>query len=241
MIAPTSRPVIAITAAILALTSICGAQPYPSSDYVRPMALRSLELGRKFDESTAGKVNPSPRVPKPRIITKAEWGASPTTAPMQSQFPNRLTFHHEGTAKALKGTEDVPKLLRDLQKWGAEAKGWPDIPYHFMVDLNGNIYEARDALKRGDTNTTYSTAGHLLVCAMGNYELQVATEKELSAIADLMAWLSDYYNIDPATLRGHMEYASTQCPGKYLYPYVASGFLEGEIRKRIRKAYLGTE
>jgi hypothetical protein len=38
-----------------------------------------------------------------------------------------------------------------------------------------------------------------------------------------------------------MNYASTACPGKFLYPYVASGFLEGEIRKRIRKAYLGYE
>jgi hypothetical protein len=58
-------------------------------------------------------------------------------------------------------------------------------------------------------------------------------------ICDLMAWACDYYNINPESLRGHQEYADTDCPGKYLYPFVVSGFFEGEVRKRIHDAYLG--
>lgn len=203
------------------------------------MALRSAYLGRVFDESTSGQINRSAHVAKPHIISRQEWGAGPSSATlMRSHVPTRLTLHHEASAKPLVPGEDPKVLLQNLQQWGWRDRRWPDIPYHFMLDLDGNIYEARDPGKVGDTATTYNPSGHLLVTLMGNYELQAPNEKQLKALCDLLAWLCDYYNIDPATIHGHMDYVPTLCPGKYLYPYVASGFIEGEVRKRLRAAYL---
>lgn len=203
--------------------------------------MRNVAFGRTFDDSTSGTINPSPRVPKPKIISKAEWGGGESSGTMKSHFPVRLTFHHEGSPKPLTPGEDPKRLLQNLQKYGWAQKNWPDIPYHFLIDLDGNIYEARNVLKVGDTNTKYDPAGHLLISVMGNYERQAANEKQLMAICDLMAWASDYFNINPESLRGHQEYADTDCPGKYLYPFVVSGFFEGEVRKRIHDAYAGGE
>ncbi|PKO19347.1 hypothetical protein CVU37_03925 [candidate division BRC1 bacterium HGW-BRC1-1] len=238
----TMNPFISmvLAASILTFVGSSWAQSeFKPSDEPRPMALRQLEMGRTFGAETSGTVNPSPRVPQPVIITKAEWGGGESSGTMRTHTPTFLTFHHEGTNKALAADHDFAKALQGLQKYGWEQKGWADIPYHYLVDVNGKIYEARDVTKVGDTNTKYDPSGHVLFCVMGNYELQTANEAQLKALVDLMAWISDKYNIDPATLRGHLEYASTACPGKYLYPYVASGFFEGEIRKALRKAYLG--
>ncbi len=226
-----------ITVSLIGLATVGQAKDYASSDQPLPMAMRNLPFGRSFDASTSGTINPNPRVARPKIITKAEWGGAESSGTMRSHFPSRLTFHHEGSNKPAKPGDDAPAGLRALQKYGWSQKGWADLPYHFLVDADGRIYAGRDPMKVGDTNTKYDPSGHLLLTVIGNYEIQAANEKQLTAICDLMAWLCDYYNINPESLRGHMEYADTQCPGKYLYPFVASGFFEGEVRRRLRAAY----
>ena len=234
------RAAAVVTAALIA-APVSAQVGYPLPDSARPKAMRDLALGRSFDGTTSGQVNPAPRVPKPRIVTKAEWGGKPTSGTAQAHFPSRLTLHHGGDAKPLLPTDDPVKKMVGLQRFSQHDKPWPDIPYHFTIDLQGNIYEARDPMTAGDTNTTYNPKAHLLIEVMGNYEIQEPNEKQIKAISDLMAWACDYYNIDPATIRGHKDYAQTACPGKYLYPYVTSGEIEGQVRTRIRAAYLGKE
>lgn len=205
---------------------------------MRSMDRPDIRIGRTFDPSTSGTINPSPRVPKPRIISKKEWGGSESTGTIRAHFPVRLTLHHVGTARPLTPEDDPTEKLKGIQIWGWTDKGWPDLPYHFLIDLDGNIYEGRDVMKVGDTNTKYDPAGHFLVSVIGNYDLQAPNEKQLAAIADLMAWGSDYFNIDPSTIASHRDYVpSTLCPGRYLYPYVYSGFLQGEVRRRLAEAY----
>jgi hypothetical protein len=180
------------------------ARVYLTSDSPRAMALRNQPMGRSFDENTSGKINPAPRVPKPRILTKAEWGGGEgTTTLMRSHFPTSITLHHTGDAKPLTHDVDPAKLLRAIQQWGWRDKHWPDLPYHYLIDLDGNIYQGRDPLKVGDTSTTYDPTGHLLVSVIGNYMLQAPNEKQLESIIDLFAYLCDLYNINPETLRGH--------------------------------------
>ncbi len=229
-----------------ALTSGAGDVPAQSASermqQARPLAMRELPLGRTFDPSTSGTINASPRVPKPRIISKMEWGGAESSGTMRSHMPTFLTLHHVATAKPLVPEDDPAAKLLAIQKWGNRDKGWADLPYHFLIDLEGDIFEGRDVMKVGDTNTKYDPAGHFLVSMIGNYELQAPNEKQLAAIADLMAWGSDRFNIDPATIAGHKDCVKgTQCPGLFLYPYVVSGFLEGEVRKRIARAYAPPE
>jgi hypothetical protein len=209
---------------------------YLNSDSPHAMAMRNLPFGRAFDDSTSGRINMAPRVPMPHIITKAEWGGGEaTTSLLRAHLPTRLTLHHGGVR--VNPAADHVKALRGLQRYGWNEKNWPDLPYHFVIEPDGLIYEGRDPLKVGDTNTSYDPTGHLLVCVSGNYEDQTVNEKQLAAICDLYAWLSDRYNINPETLGGHMEYAETLCPGRNLQALLVSGLLEGEIRRRLRSAY----
>lgn len=215
------------------------AQPYLHSSKPRPMALSNKPMGRTFGPETSGTINESTRVPKPTIITKTEWGGGESSGTMRSHFPVSLTIHHEGSPRPLTPDRDPKQLLRNLQIYGWREKSWPDLPYHYLIDLDGNIYAGRDVMKVGDTNTAYNPAGKVLVTLMGNTDIQAPTTAQLESMVALLAWASDHFNIDPGTIRGHMEYTSTACPGKYLYPFVASGFLEGQVRSAIAKAYRG--
>lgn len=227
---------VVVAAAIIAAVEPRTLQAATSAAAAPPLARRSIAIGRAFDTPTSGVLNPSPKVEPPRILTKADWGGAPSSGTMRRHFPTRMTFHHEGGKRA--APDDVTSRgLQGLQKYGWNQKGWPDLPYHFLIDVKGAVYAGRDPMAVGDTNTKYDPTGHLLVTAVGNFDQQTPTEKQLDSIADLMAWACDRYNIDPATLAAHRDYADTACPGRYLYPYVVSGYLEGQVRERIAKAY----
>jgi hypothetical protein len=114
---------------------------------------------------------------------------------------------------------------------------WCDVPYHFFVDVDGSIYEGRAVGLAGDTNTRYDPAGHLLICALGNFEIQAPTKAQLDSISDLMAYGCEKFGVDPAKISSHRDHALTACPGRHLFAYVASGFFEGEVRERLRTAY----
>jgi len=45
-------------------------------------------------------------------------------------------------------------------------RNWIDIPYHFLIDPNGNVYEGRNVFTVGETATEYDPTGHLLILVL---------------------------------------------------------------------------
>ncbi|HEX6964274.1 MAG TPA: N-acetylmuramoyl-L-alanine amidase [Gemmatimonadaceae bacterium] len=147
-----------------------------------------------------------------------------------------ITLHHEGSAEPLRPGDDPVKGLRALQSWGASDRDWWDVPYHFLIDLDGHIYEGRDWHYMGETNTTYDPHGHLLISILGNYNKQEPTQAQLNAIADLMAWAVDEFHVPLDSIRGHYQYAQTDCPGKNLRKYLEDGTFRRMVQARLREA-----
>jgi len=170
------------------------------------------------------------------IISMNEWGGEPYSGTYELHRPQYLTLHHSGTD--WDESKDVQEHLRNLQNWSRKEKQWIDIPYHYMIDREGKIYEARNPQFPVDTNTAYDTRGHLLTCVIGNYENQKPTIDQIEAIINLLSWQCSQFTIKPETVKGHRDYTQTACPGKHLYRYISSGFLKREIIKRINKVIL---
>ena len=145
-----------------------------------------------------------------------------------------VTLHHTGDAQILKPTDDVVAKLRNLQSWGAAERNWWDLPYHFMMDLQGKIYEGRDYHFMGETNTTYDPGGHFLISIVGNYERQEPTQAQLDAIADMMAWALREFDLPLDRLGGHYNYATTGCPGKNLKKYLEDGTFRRMVAARLK-------
>ncbi len=145
----------------------------------------------------------------------------------------RITLHHEGSAKPLLPGDDPVRQLRALQAWGERDRNWWDVPYHYLIDLDGNIYEGRDWHYMGETNTTYDPSGHFLISIIGNYDLQEPTRKQLDAIADLMAWAVKEFDVPVDSIKGHYQYAETGCPGKNLRKYLENGTFRKMVEERL--------
>jgi uncharacterized protein YbbC (DUF1343 family) len=169
-----------------------------------------------------------------KVITRAEWGWQPLERTIPEQNITKITIHHGG--ELFSDTTNMVQYLRHLQNWSRTEKNWIDIPYHFMIDLEGNIYEARPINYPGDTNTDYDVRGHALICVVGNYEVQKIKPVQLKSLAKLVAFLTQKYRVELKNIKGHKDYTNqTVCPGEDLYKYLADGtfikMVEDELNK----------
>lgn len=170
----------------------------------------------------------------PRVAVSDSAGG----AAMRLRIPHRIThvtLHHTGSAEPLQPHEDPVAKLRGLQSWGASARNWWDVPYHYLLDLDGRAYEGRDWRYMGETNTTYDPGGHFLISMIGNYERQAPSPRQLEAIADLMAWALRKFDLPVERIGGHYNYANTGCPGQHLRKYLEDGTLRRMAAERLAR------
>lgn len=177
---------------------------------------------------TTTTTNPPPVVLE--VIGRNGWGAREPIVEYGSHTIERLTIHH--TAVELADDSQAPSRLRGHQAYH-QQQGWADIAYHFAIDRHGNVYEARPFSAPGDTFTNYDPAGHFLPVLEGDYNIQQPTETQIDALVLLLAWAASEFGVDPATISGHRDHASTTCPGDHLYRVIVAGSLEQRVRERI--------
>lgn len=168
------------------------------------------------------------------IVSVAQWGGTPAEPSAARRHRiDRITLHHQGLA--FPRGKDPQKYLRDLQSWSRNTRGWIDVPYHYVIDLDGNTYEGRDINFAGDTNTNYDPAGHALIEVVGNFEDVEPNAAQLEAISNLMALLATRYDVSVDNIRGHRDVATgTECPGKNLYRYLENGYFHAQVRDRMK-------
>jgi hypothetical protein len=171
----------------------------------------------------------------PRIISVEEWGGTPADpSKARLQEITKITLHHQG--EPFPQGKDPVAYLRNLQTWSRNTKHWLDIPYHYVIDLDGRIYEARKLEYAGDTNTEYDPKGHALIEVVGNFEEVQPNAAQLDAVVELMAMLARKYKVAPETIHGHKDYsAQTVCPGENLYRYLADGTIQRRVSERLRQ------
>jgi hypothetical protein len=168
-------------------------------------------------------------VPKPAIVSRAEWGAEPPNHDAPNEFGitdiptdpawyvyakplnqvyNTVAIHH--TAALLLSNE----TMRDVQKLHMEKNGWADVGYHYAIDRSGIVYEGRDVHVRGASVAGHNT-GVLGVVLMGDFEFDQPLDVQLISLQAVVDWLAGEY---PLThLAGHGEFnTDTSCPGKNL-------------------------
>ena len=165
------------------------------------------------------------------VIGRDGWGARDPIVDYGKHTIERLTIHH--TAVELVENSQAPSRLRGHQAFH-QQQGWADLAYHFAVDRAGNVYEARPYSAPGDTFTNYDPAGHFLPVLEGDYSVQQPTDPQIEALVLLLAWATSEFGVDPATIGGHRDHASTTCPGDHLYGFITDGSLEQRVRDRIR-------
>jgi hypothetical protein len=143
-----------------------------------------------------------------------------------------ITLHHQG--EPYKAGTDPQQYLRKLQTWSRNTKHWLDIPYHYVIDLDGHIYEGRNIAYAGDTNTEYDPTGHALIEVVGNFEEVEPNRQQLDAVVRLMAMLAKKYGVTLDHIASHRDFSTqTVCPGANLYRYVQDGYFRHKVALRL--------
>ena len=167
------------------------------------------------------------------IVPVASWGGTPADASRARRHAiTQITLHHQG--EPFKPGTDPRAYLRRLQSWSRASKGWLDIPYHYVIDLDGRIYAARDIGFAGDTNTDYDPSGHALIEVVGNFEEVEPNQQQLDAVVDLMALLAARYKVSLDDIKSHRDHSDkTVCPGANLYRYVKEDWVRHKVALRL--------
>lgn len=148
-----------------------------------------------------------------RYVTRAEWGALPSTEPLVPfRLPaSRLYVHHTGSE------QHGPAGMREIQRYHQNTKGWKDVAYGYLVDDDGTIYEGRSHRFIGGATEGENSTSHA-ICLMGNFDNRPPTLEAFRALVDLTRhgiangwWASNIF--------GHRDSvgAQTACPGRHLY------------------------
>ncbi|MEW1982057.1 N-acetylmuramoyl-L-alanine amidase, partial [Citricoccus sp. NPDC079358] len=195
--------------------------------------------------TATANTNASADAIKPKIITRAQWGADESKVKdwgTPSTDLQAMYVHH--TAGSNNYTESgAYAQIRGIYSYHARSLAWGDIGYQFLVDKYGNIFQGRrgsiekpvQGAQAGGFNS--DTIG---ISAMGNYDVASAPAPMVRAIEKVLAWQAYRYDVDPTanvtltqrgkgtarwsdgtrvtvpTILGHKVTNSTACPGRYL-------------------------
>ena len=148
------------------------------------------------------------------IISRAEWGArAPRNRQTVSWSQRREVVVHYSEGP----TTQTPRSIQDYHR--GPSRGWADIGYNFLVDVQGRIYEGRGWLTVGAHAPDHNTSG-IGVCMIGrDGDATAAAERSIR-------WLYDEAcRRAGRSLRklGHRDVYATSCPGDQLYKWVRAG------------------
>lgn len=236
---PTSQPVWVAGASEVQLVIPADAHA-PELHLVRETS-RSVTLTDSTPAAEAATGGPAVRL-------RSEWGARTAASPARTA-PSGVQFavvHHTGsTAHNSYSSGEVPRILRGIQSYHMDARGWNDIGYNFVVDRFGRIWEGRGGgielpvigAHAGGFNT-----GSVGIALLGHFDSATPTSAARSAVAQLAGWKLAFEDVDPNStftftsggsptipqgtkirlnrVIGHRDVGSTDCPGGSLYRYV---------------------
>ena len=101
-----------------------------------------------------------------------------------------------------------------IKQWHT-AKGWSDIGYHYVIELDGSVNMGRN-IDRIGAHTRGENTGSIGICYVGGMDANMKnpkdtrTEKQKEGLKCLIKDLRSTYG--DLTIHGHNEFASKACP-----------------------------
>jgi hypothetical protein len=172
--------------------------------------------------------------PKPKIFSRAQWGANESLRDASSLRYSEVRagfVHHTVNANGYK-KRDVPAILRGIYAYHTQSRGWSDVGYNFLVDRFGRVWEGRaggvDRPVVGAHTLGYNDDSFAM-SAIGNFDTAQPSAAMIEAYGAVFAWKLALHGVKAGSQRqfvtsrtfpainGHRDAGSTACPGRYLY------------------------
>jgi len=104
--------------------------------------------------------------------------------------------------------------METIKSWHVKGRGWSDIGYHFIIELDGSVKEGRP-IHRSGAHTKGHNANSIGVCYVGGIDKDkkpkdTRTEAQRASMDQLIAGLL-LDNVG-ASVHGHNEFSAKACP-----------------------------
>ncbi|KAH8354704.1 hypothetical protein KR084_002891 [Drosophila pseudotakahashii] len=152
------------------------------------------------------------------IVPRHSWLAQkPMEDPQPLQLPVKyVVILHTATESSEKRAINV-RLIRDMQCFHIESRGWNDIAYNFLIGCDGNIYEGRGWQTVGAHTLGYNKIS-LGISFIGCFMRELPTTDALNMCRNLLArGVEDGHISADYRLVCHCQCNSTESPGRQLY------------------------
>jgi len=122
---------------------------------------------------------------------------------------NKIIIHCTATP------EQREVSVETIRKWHLK-RGFNDIGYHYVIDLQGGVHNGRQLSKQG-AHCSGQNRGSIGICYVGGMSKDMKkakdtrTQAQKDSLIKLMHELIYKYNKD-MTIHGHNEYANKACP-----------------------------
>jgi hypothetical protein len=150
-------------------------------------------------------------------ISRDQWGARPPKA-KTILTPGQIEgifVHHTVTGTG----PDEAAIVRQVQAFHMDSKGWNDIAYNWLVGQSGNIYEGRGWLANGGHTQGWNFTSHA-VCFIGNSDTDVPSE---AAKRSLNIVIEESLKRFGGFVKPHGAVNETGCPGQNLAKWIVEG------------------
>jgi hypothetical protein len=158
-----------------------------------------------------------------KVVARAAWGAKAAKPDMTRNPQKRvIAIHHSaGVSHSDRAT------VKDIQTYHMDNRGWSDIGYHFLVAVNGTIYEGRELQYQG-AHVYGHNAGSIGLNFLGCFDsvechwpqypaVASVTDAMIRSMGQLVGVLCAHYDIEvnDQNIKGHRQFsgAKTACPG----------------------------
>ncbi|MGP4002111.1 peptidoglycan recognition protein family protein [Streptomyces sp. 8N706] len=182
--------------------------------------------------------------PRPRIITRAGWGADEKLRERDFLYTKsvKVAFVHHTASGNNYTCAQAPSVLRSIYRYHVKSSGWRDFGYNFAIDKCGTVYEGRAggvAKAVMGAHTLGFNSNSMGIAVLGSFTNDKPPAAAVKSVAALTAWKLGLFGGNPRgqthlvsagsnkfkkgtkvklnVISGHRDGFATDCPGRHLY------------------------
>jgi hypothetical protein len=137
---------------------------------------------------------PPVETPAPATIAGLDWGAITPAGDIERQQPRRIAI---SVAPAPANDPQSAATVRALQWIAVNLEHRALLPYHFLIDGAGTIYQGPGSVTM---RLPDSGDGTVEIALLSNLETEGLSDAGRASLARLLGWLSDAYRVGPAAV-----------------------------------------
>ena len=102
----------------------------------------------------------------------------------------------------------------EIKRWHTEERGWSDIGYHWVVELDGSVHAGRDEYING-AHCRGHNSDSIGICYVGGADAEgnpkdTRTEEQKDSLVTLIKDILDRHS--EAEVYGHRDFSEKACP-----------------------------